>query len=85
VSREAGLPYHDRLFHLPGFLLGGMEWGADDILQGLDMTAHFLSRHVFANPHSRHLIPVDGDLPQARHRLAEFYRKQAEKADIAVA
>jgi DNA repair protein RecO (recombination protein O) len=83
VSREAGQPYHDKLFPLPGFLLGGMEWGPEEILQGLDMTAHFLSRHVFANPHSRQLIPVDGDLPQARHRLAEYYRKQVEKAESA--
>ncbi len=78
VSREAGAPYHDKLFPLPPFLLGGGTWDARDILQGLEMTGHFLSRHIFANPHSRQLIPRDGDLPQARQRLLEYYRKAAE-------
>ncbi|MDE2029559.1 MAG: DNA repair protein RecO [Alphaproteobacteria bacterium] len=85
VSREAGAAYHDKLFPLPVFLLGGGEWDAEDIAQGLDMTGHFLSRHVFANPHSRHLIPQDGDLPLARQRLATFYRKTAEPTGAAVA
>jgi len=85
VSREAGSPYHDKLFPLPSFLLGIGEWQAADILQGLEMTGHFLSRHVFANPHSRTLIPRDGDLPQARQRLLEFYRKAAENGESAVA
>ncbi|MDR3425285.1 MAG: DNA repair protein RecO C-terminal domain-containing protein [Alphaproteobacteria bacterium] len=80
VSLDAGKPYHDKLFPLPAFLLGGGEWPAADILQGLEMTGHFLSRHVFANPHSRLLIPRDGDLPQARQRLADYYRKEAENA-----
>ena len=78
VSREAGAPYHDKLFALPAFLLGVGEWQAADILQGLEMTGHFLSRHIFANPHSRHLIPRDGDLPHARQRLEAFYRNAAE-------
>ena len=85
VSREAGAPYHDKLFPLPSFLLGGGEWDRSDILQGLEMTGHFLSRHIFANPHSRVLIPRDGDLPQARQRLVEFYKKAAEKDESAVA
>ena len=81
VSFEAGAPYRDKLFPLPAFLLGGGAWSASDILQGLEMTGHFLSRHVFDNPHSRLLIPRDGDLPQARQRLLEFYRKAAENAE----
>jgi DNA repair protein RecO (recombination protein O) len=79
VSREAGAPYHDKLFPLPGFLIGGGAWTADDIFQGLQMTGHFLSRHVFINPHARHLIPIDGALPLARERLADFFRAKAEK------
>ena len=78
VSKSAGQPYHDKLFHLPPFLLGG-DWDAAGILQGLELTGHFLSRYIFANPHSRLLIAIPGDLPQARHRLVEYYRKQAEK------
>jgi DNA repair protein RecO (recombination protein O) len=85
VSREAGQPYHDKLFPLPAFLLGTGAWNASDILQGLTLTGHFLSRHVFANPHSRILIPQDGDLPHARQRLADFYRKAAERDEAAVA
>jgi len=85
VSQEAGAPYHEKLFPLPAFLLGVGEWAAADILQGLDLTGHFLSRHVFAHPHSRLLIAQAGDLPQARQRLADYYRKQCEnvKADVA--
>jgi DNA repair protein RecO (recombination protein O) len=74
VSLEAGAPYHEKLFPLPAFLLGG-GWEAGDIKRGLDLTAHFLSRHVFAYPHSRHLIAQPGDLPLARQRLAEYYMK----------
>jgi DNA repair protein RecO (recombination protein O) len=85
VSREAGKPYHDKLFPLPSFLLGGGEWGAAEIVQGLEMTGHFLSRHIFANPQSRILIPRDGDLPQARQRLLDFYRKALENEASAVA
>ncbi len=74
VSQEAGAPYQEKLFPLPTFLLGFGEWQAADILAGLDLTGHFLSRHVFAHPHSRLLIAAPGDLPQARYRLAEYYR-----------
>ncbi len=85
VSLAAGEPYREKLFALPGFLIGGAEWQAADILQGLELTGHFLSRHVFANPHSRLLIAIPGDLPQARHRLAEYYRKASEKTEAEVA
>jgi len=85
VSREAGMPYHDKLFPLPAFLLGVGEWGAPAILQGLELTGHFLSRHIFVNPHSRILIPQDGDLPQARQRLLQFYRNAVEKGQAEVA
>ncbi len=74
VSRSAGSPYHDKLFALPAFLLGMGGWDATTICQGLDITGHFLSRHVFVNPHSRILIPADGDLPLARQRLQAFYQ-----------
>ncbi len=75
VSLEAGAPYHEKLFPLPAFLLGG-GWTQDDIRIGLDLTAHFLRRHVFVNPQSRHLIAQAGDLPQARQRLAGFYERE---------
>ena len=85
VSLAAGEPYREKLFALPAFLIGGGEWQPADILQGLELTGHFLSRHVFANPHSRLLIAIPGDLPQARHRLTEYYRKACEKTEAEVA
>ncbi len=85
VSQAAGEPYRDKLFPLPSFLIGAGEWEAADILQGLELTGHFLSRHVFAHPQSRLLIPIPGDLPQARHRLIEYYRKATEKTQVEVA
>ncbi|HUY68655.1 MAG TPA: DNA repair protein RecO [Alphaproteobacteria bacterium] len=78
VSAEAGAPYKEKLLVLPGFLIGAAEWAVDDIAQGLDLTAHFLRTHVFAHPHSRLLVRQDGELPQARQRLADFYRKATE-------
>ncbi|MFA6280234.1 MAG: hypothetical protein WC612_05535 [Bdellovibrionales bacterium] len=59
-------------------------WDESDILQGLDLTGHFLSRHVFANPQNRRLVPEDGTLPQARQRLAAYYKNRLERA-VAVA
>ncbi len=85
VSQEAGTPYREKLFPLPAFLIGGGEWQHADIAQGLDLTGYFLSRHVFAHPHSRLLIAQAGDLPQARQRLADFYRKAIEKLETVVA
>jgi len=81
VSNEAGAPYREKLFPLPGFLLGIGGWEAEDIRQGLELTGHFLSRHVFANPHSRLLIATPGALPLARQRLEEFYRSEGEKTE----
>ncbi|MDD4617271.1 MAG: DNA repair protein RecO [Alphaproteobacteria bacterium] len=75
VSRKAGEPYRDKLFALPSFLLGGGAWDTSDILLGLEIAGHFLSRHVFSNPHSRILIPHDGALPRARQRLLDIYGK----------
>jgi DNA repair protein RecO (recombination protein O) len=78
VSAEAGEPYREKLLPLPSFLLGEPAWEPENILTGLDLTAHFLRTHVFANPHSKLLIPQAGDLPQARQRLTAWYRKAAE-------
>ena len=47
VSRAAGLPYHDRLLRLPGFLAGSSVIAVADILDGFRLTGYFLNRHVF--------------------------------------
>lgn len=65
VSREAGLPYENKLLALPPFLSqsGGIANTTSEVLQGLKLTGYFLDRHIFA-PHEK-------QLPQARARLIE--------------
>jgi DNA repair protein RecO (recombination protein O) len=71
VSRAAGLPYHDKLLPLPGFLW--REVPADqpasrqEIVAGLALTQYFLLHHLLA--------PHGGKLPEARERLAERMRR----------
>jgi DNA repair protein RecO (recombination protein O) len=47
VSARAGEPYKYKLLPLPGFLTGDPNYTVDDILDGLEMTGHFLKYHVF--------------------------------------
>lgn len=59
VSRAAGAAYKDRLLVLPR-LLGGLGSGgsdAEDLLDGLTLTASFLERQALA-PHGRGLPPA---------------------------
>lgn len=71
VSRDAGLPYHDRLLGLPAFLLGSQAGpaGLENIERGLDLTGFFLARHVL-EPHGK-------KMPPARHRLRDRLQKRA--------
>ena len=62
VSASAGEPYRDRLLPLPGFLIGLGGGGPTEVGQGLDLTGHFLERHL-----------LNGPLPPARLRLRERY------------
>ncbi len=63
VSREAGEPYKERLFLLPGFLLGSQNITPDpaEVMAGLKLTGHFLLERV--------LRPHDREMPQARLQL----------------
>jgi DNA repair protein RecO (recombination protein O) len=61
VCAEAGAPYAKRLFRLPAFLLGNSDVSADDIVDGLSLTGHFLLERVL-RPHGK-------PLPSARLRL----------------
>ncbi|WP_041536039.1 DNA repair protein RecO [Parvibaculum lavamentivorans] len=72
VSRGAGEIYKERLFRLPGFLVGSQAGAAEaaDVAEGLRLTGHFLERHLFA-AHERHL-------PDARIRLMEKMAARAE-------
>jgi DNA repair protein RecO (recombination protein O) len=69
VSAKAGEPYRDRLFRLPGFLLGSQnaEPSMPDIAEGLRLTEYFLLDRVL-QPHGR-------EVPPARLRLNERARE----------
>ncbi len=49
VSRDAGLPYHDKLLPLPAFARGGAghNLSPDALRDGFALTRFFLERHVF--------------------------------------
>jgi DNA repair protein RecO (recombination protein O) len=67
VSRAAGLPYHDKLLPLPGFLWRQEPADRQQIALGMALTGHFLTHHIFA--------PQGHTLPAARIRLAERIRQ----------
>jgi len=69
VSRAAGMPYHDKLLPLPGFLWREVPGSRAEIVAGLALTQYFLLHHVLA--------PHGGKLPEARERLAERMRRSA--------
>jgi DNA repair protein RecO (recombination protein O) len=46
VSRDAGLPWHDRMLQLPAFLIGDDKPSSPDLEQGFVLTGFFLARHV---------------------------------------
>jgi DNA repair protein RecO (recombination protein O) len=75
VSRETGMPYHDKLLPLPGFLWREAPAGPDDVVAGLVLTRHFLLHHLLA--------PHGGQLPEARERLLERMRRAAAAGIIA--
>ena len=67
VSRSAGLPYHDKLLPLPGFLWRAVPAEGADIIAGLALTGLFLHQHL--------LEPQGRVLPEARARLADRLRR----------
>ncbi|HTQ14690.1 MAG TPA: DNA repair protein RecO [Rhizomicrobium sp.] len=69
VSGAAGAPYRDKLFALPGFLLGSQNADPSpaEIAAGLKLAGHFLLERV--------LLPHGRDMPGARIRLDELARE----------
>jgi DNA repair protein RecO (recombination protein O) len=72
VSFAAGKPYRDKLLRLPPFLLDVEPAEAapetTDILDGLELTGHFLAKHIFAG---------DRPLPPARARFIDRLRQSS--------
>src|SRR3982074_69753 len=67
VSRSAGMPYHDKLLPLPGFLWCDAPATRPGLAAGLALTRYFLLHHL--------LLPHGRQLPEARERLAERMRR----------
>jgi DNA repair protein RecO (recombination protein O) len=67
VSAEAGAEFEAKLFKLPAFLRVEAAANPADLVAGLDIAGHFLQRYALA-PHGQ-------DLPRARVRLYERWRK----------
>jgi DNA repair protein RecO (recombination protein O) len=67
VSRVAGEGYRERLLRLPPFLTAGGEAGWEDILDGLRLTGHFLSRDLLTERRAAVLA--------ARERLVERLKR----------
>ena len=61
VAQEAGVPYHDKLLKLPGFLLGQPVTSIEEILDGFRLTGYFLERHIFE--------PRGLEMPEQRQRM----------------
>lgn len=85
VCAEAARPYLEKLLPLPGFLVGrkiaineeddgGGDSIAKEVLTGLNLTGHFLSRHIFSNPQNQRLVPKDAEMPTARQLLLNHFR-----------
>ncbi len=68
VTDAAAGSYRDRLLRLPPFLLvQGGTGNRQEIIEALDLTGHFLQRHVYG--------PCNRSLPKARSRLANAFRQ----------
>ncbi len=74
VSRAAGMPYHDKLLPLPGFLWREVPANQAEIVAGLALTQYFLFHHMLA--------PHGGTLPEARERFADRMRHAATAGTI---
>jgi len=70
VSRSAGMPYHNRLLPLPGFLSGSRgQPTPGDVFNGFELTGFFLARDVFE--------PRGIEVPEARERLIRTLRERS--------
>ncbi|MGY8986002.1 MAG: DNA repair protein RecO [Sphingomonadales bacterium] len=69
ISKEAGIPYHDKLYVLPKFMTGESSTITyQDIYNGLRVTGYFMERHV--------LNPVNKVFSEARYRFLDHFRSE---------
>ncbi|MEM9809974.1 MAG: DNA repair protein RecO [Pseudomonadota bacterium] len=61
VTYDAGLPYKDKLFSLPPFLIGRGDPMQQDVKAALELTGHFIAERLLA--------PVGRGMPEGRVRL----------------
>lgn len=81
VSREAGLPYQEKLLSLPTFLINDSIFPDEkDFLDSLHLTEYFFERYILE--HTTVGLSMTG-LPAARHRfkdmLARLHKLENEK------
>lgn len=74
VSRAAGMPWHDKLFGLPSFMVEGAGSRADaqGVDQGFRLTGFFFERHVYE--------PRGIAVPEARSAFLAAVRRQLRPA-----
>lgn len=72
VSLSAGEPYKDKLLKLPPFLIGEDSNGLVDVLDGLDLTGHFLRERVYVHTYK--------DVPDARRIFKDRVAKRLNSA-----
>lgn len=71
VSRQHGLPYHDRLLTLPSFFNNNMAPTLDETLSALELTEYFLDRYS---------LGIHGQtMPTARIRFKEHLKTQSKR------
>jgi DNA repair protein RecO (recombination protein O) len=70
VCKNAGQPYHDKLFKMPKFLINGQnnDYNPQEISNGLDICAYFLEKYIFK--------PHNAKLPVARLRFSEMMKEK---------
>jgi len=68
VTSEAGAPYLDRLLKLPSYFIHGGRGEPQDVLDGLQLTGHFLHMHIWD--------PRQIDVPPMRDQLIVDLQQQ---------
>ncbi|WP_105435447.1 DNA repair protein RecO [Neorhizobium tomejilense] len=79
VSREAGMPYADRMLALPGFLGEGVASAADrdSMAEAFRLTGYFLHRHVYEPRGLTENAARDGFVQAALKALSKDAERQA--------